>query len=233
MATALRRLTPLTALLTLVLTTGACDTPSAAPPVKPPTQGTGTTGTTGTESSDAPATTPPPAASEVVGPAPADLHDVDWANTPAAGDFCDVPGLVRFDAKGEARATSTVWGPVRVRRGLRVYYGDTDGDHRDEAAVYVGCDDNGFTQNTQIAAGYVVYGRAGKDLVVIGSITPRQKAGPYPTALAWPEFAPGRIIVHEKWYRTNDPHCCPSGDATTVWTRVGNRLIPGAPRISS
>ncbi|MFJ9590640.1 hypothetical protein [Streptomyces acidicola] len=144
-----------------------------------------------------------------------------------------MPGLVRFDAQGEARATSSVWGPVRVIQGREVLYGDTDSDNRDEAVVYVGCDDNGLTQNAQIAAGYVVYGHAGKSLVVIGSITPRQKHGTYPTALAGAEFAPGRIIVHEKWYRTNDPHCCPTGDATTVWTREGNRLTPGDPRITS
>ncbi|MFF4763735.1 hypothetical protein [Streptomyces sp. NPDC001292] len=229
MATALRRITPLTAFLTILLTTSACDTPSPAPPVKPSAQGTVATDA---EPSDASATTSS-ASPEVVGPAPADLHDVDWANTPVSGEFCGVPGLVRFDTKGEARATSTVWGPVRIRSGTEVLYGDTDGDNRDEAVVYVGCDDNGRTQNTQIAAGYVVYGHAGKNLVVIGSITPRQKGGTYPTALAGAEFAPGRIIVHEKWYRANDPHCCPTGDATTVWTREGSGLIPGDPRITS
>lgn len=175
---------------------------------------------TATTSSDGP---------EVVGPAPADLHDVDWANAPASGAFCGVPGLMRFDTKGEARATSPVRGPVRIRSGTEVLYGDT----RDEAVVYVGCDDNGRTQNTQIAAGYVGYGHAGKNLVVIGSITPRQKGGTSPTALAGAELAPGRIIVHEKCYRPIDPHCCPTGDATTVWTCEGNGLITGDPRITS
>ncbi|MFE7273172.1 hypothetical protein [Streptomyces sp. NPDC057623] len=228
MATGLQRINPLTAFLAILLTTSACDTPSPAPPVKPSTQGTAASDA---ESSDASATTSS-AGPEVVGPAPVDLHDVDWTNTPAPGEFCGVKGLVRFDAQSEARAKSTVWGPVRVRRGTEVLYGDTDGDNRDEAVVYVGCDDNGKTQNAQIAAGYVVYGRAGKNLVVIGSITPRQ-SGQYSTALVGAEFAPGRIVVHEKWYRTNDPHCCPTGDATTVWTREDNRLTPGDPRITS
>ncbi|MFD8520653.1 hypothetical protein ACFV2D_11625 [Streptomyces capillispiralis] len=151
---------------------------------------------------------------------------MDWANAPAPGDF------VRFGARGEATATSTVWGTVRVRRGTTVLYGGTDGDHRDEVAVYVGCDDNGATQNTQIAAGYVVYTHAGDDLAVLGSITPQQD-GEYLTALTGAEFAPGRITVHEKWYRTNDAHCCPSGDAVTVWTREGDRLTAGVPRITS
>ncbi|MGX9884489.1 hypothetical protein [Streptomyces sp. NPDC002276] len=229
MTTGLQRITTFTAFLTILLTTGACDTPSPAPAVKPSAQGTVATDA---ESSDASAATSS-ADPETVGRAPADLHDVDWTNTPAPGEFCDVPGLVRFDAKGEARAKSTVWGPVRIIRGAQVLYGDLDGDGRDEAAVYVGCDDDGATQNAQLVAGYVVYGHAGKNLVVIGSITPRQKGGTYSTALVGAEFAPGRIIVHEKWYRPNDPHCCPTGDATTVWTREGDRLIPGAPRITS
>lgn len=229
MATRLRRITTLTAFLTILLTTSACDSPNPAPPVKASAQGTVASDA---ESSDASAT-PSSAGPEAVGTAPADLRDVDWANTPASGEFCGVKGLVRFDAQGEARATSTVWGPVRVRQGTEVLYGDTDGDNRDEAVVYVGCDDNGRTQNAQIAAGYVVYGHAGKNLVVIDSITPQQKSASYLTALAGAEFAPGRITVHEKWYRTGDSHCCPTGDATTVWTREGNRLIPGEPRITS
>ncbi|WP_241839431.1 hypothetical protein [Streptomyces sp. Root1295] len=119
-------------------------------------------------------------------------------------------------------------------RSQQVNYGDFEGDSRVEAAVYVGCDDDGITQNTQIAAGYVVFGRAGKNLVVLGSITAQQESqAAYPTALVRPEFARGRITVHEKWYRFSDAHCCPTGNATTVWTREGHRLAPGAPRVVS
>jgi hypothetical protein len=207
-----------------LLMTGACGAPnprslsnSRPPGRRPP--------------ADEPSTAPPsPAdAPEIVGPAPADLHDVDWQSVPAPGEFCGVPELVRFDARGEALVTSSVWGPVRVRLGRSVFYGDTDGDNRDEAVVRVGCDDNGATQNEEIAAGYVVYAHAGKDLAVLGSITPRQKSRQYHTALARAEVAPGRIIVHEKWWRPNDSHCFPSGDAITVWTREGDRLVPGDP----
>ncbi|MDJ0340976.1 hypothetical protein QMK19_08900 [Streptomyces sp. H10-C2] len=93
---------------------------------------------------------------------------------------------------------------------MNVVYGDTDGDNRDEAAIYVGCSD-GFTQNGQLVAGYVVFIHAGDRLAVIGSITPRQNPpGVYPTALTQLEFAPGRIVVQEKWYRPADAHCCPA-----------------------
>ncbi|WP_312866144.1 hypothetical protein [Streptomyces boluensis] len=175
----------------------------------------------------------PTDAPDVVGPAPRDLHDVDWAEVPVPGEFCGVPGLVRWNADGEAVATSRTWGKVRLSGGLNVQYGDTDGDGRDEAVVYVGCDDNGATQNTQIQAGYVVFDRLGDDLAAIGSITPQQKSASYLTALVRAEFATGRITVYEKWYRANDAHCCPGGDATTVWTREGNRLTPGDPRVTS
>lgn len=226
--TGLPRATPLAALLAVLAVlagTGACDSPSPAPPVE----------SAGRDTS-APATASPSASSVsgpvVVGPAPADLHDVDWARVPVPGTFCDVPGLVRFGGEPETRATSTVWGTVRVSRGKHVLYGDTDGDGRDEAAVYVGCRDT-VTMNAQITSAYVVYTHQGDNLAALGTITPRRKAGPYPTMVVGADFEPGRIVVHEKWWRTNDPHCCPSGDATTVWSRVGDRLTAGTTRVTS
>ncbi|MGW6284437.1 hypothetical protein [Streptomyces sp. NPDC055107] len=226
MANGLRRVLPFTAFLTALLATGACDASDPAPRITPPTQ---------RPASSAPASPPesPRETPSVVGPAPADLRDVDWSEVPVPGEFCGVPGLVRVDAAGEALATSRTWGTVRVRQTRNVLYGDSDGDRRDEAAVFVGCDDNGLTQNADIAVAYVVYGHVGKDLAVIGSVTPRQKSTTNHTALAGVEFAPGRIVVSEKWYRPNDARCCPSGDATTVWTREGDRLTPGAPRVTS
>ncbi|WP_408993500.1 hypothetical protein [Streptomyces sp. 1268] len=219
-----KRTIRLTALLTVLLMAGACDAAKPAPPVTPSTPG---------PTASAPASAPSPGASPAVGPAPADLRDTDWDDVPVPGDFCGIPGLVPVDHTGHAMATSRTWGPVRVTRTKNIVYGDTDGDRRDEAVVFVGCDDNGATQNADIAVAYAVYAGVGKDLVVLGSMTPRQKSAHSHTALARVEFAPGRIIVHEKWYRADDARCCPSGDATTVWTREGDRLKPGAPRVTS
>ncbi|MGW6142274.1 hypothetical protein ACWFRM_11250 [Streptomyces sp. NPDC055144] len=227
MATGLQRIVPLTALLMLALTTSACDTPSPAPPVEP------SGSSAPSRSPDASAASGAAGPDAIVGPAPSDLHDVDWTKVPAPGDYCGVPKLVRFDAQGQATATSTVWGKVRLMRGRTVLYGDTDGDHRDEAAVYLGCDDNGATQNGQIAAAYAVYAHVGKNLGVIGTITPRKKSAAYLTALVGADLSTGRIVAHEKWYRPNDPQCCPTGDATTVWYRHGDRLAPGATRLTS
>ncbi|MBW5482147.1 hypothetical protein GPJ59_09695 [Streptomyces bambusae] len=169
----------------------------------------------------------------MIGPAPADLHDVDWANSLVPGDFCDLPEPVRL-TDGVATATSRTWGTVRVRSGRNVTYGDTDGDQRDEAALHVGCDDNGATMSGQLAVGYVVLSRLGDSLAVLGTITPRQKqTGSYGIGLTQVDFAPGRITVHERWHRPTDPRCCPTGESTTVWTREGNRLVPGEPRVVS
>lgn len=222
------RVAVLTALLLAVLPlAGACDSPSPAPPVGQPS------GDPAGSRSPSPSTTARSAAGPlVVGPAPEDLREVNWAEVPTPGEFCGVPELLRFGSGNEVRATSTTWGTVRVFRSERFAYGDTDGDGRDEAAVYVGCRDT-VTMNAQITSGYVVYARVGDDLAVLGSITPRRKDGAYPTLLTSAEFAPGRIIVHEKWFRPNDAHCCPSGDATTEWLREGDRLAPGTTRVTS
>ncbi|MDI3404102.1 hypothetical protein [Streptomyces cavernicola] len=222
--------TAFSAFLAILLMTGACDAPAPGPRVEPSAGGSEDPGRG--PSSPSP-TAASPDAPQVVGPAPRDLHDVDWAEVPVPGDFCGVPGLVRWNADGQAVATSRTWGTVRLILGREVQYGDTDGDQHDEAVVYVGCDDNGATQNTQLVASYVVFDRVGDNLAAIGTITPQQKSASYTTALVRADFEPGRIIVHEKWYRPNDSHCCPSGDATTFWSREGNHLTPGAPRITS
>ncbi|KOY54387.1 hypothetical protein ADK59_30065 [Streptomyces sp. XY332] len=216
------------ALLTLLLLIGACGSPRPAPPVPPLTPSS----VAAVPDSPSPSPSPSPAQGPVlVGPAPADLHDVDWSKAPVPGEFCGVPGLVTLDAEGNATATSRTWGAVRIRRGTRVAYGDTDGDQRDEAAVYMGCDDNGSTMNGQLVAAYVVFTHQGNGLAALGAITPQQKSALYITALVGLEFAPGRITAHERWYRQTDAHCCPSGNADTVWTREGDRLTPGAPRV--
>lgn len=221
------RVAALTALLAALAMSGACGSPSPGPPVtsapQNPSASASPSGSTAARSSPGPV---------VVGPAPADLRDVDWKRIPVPGEFCGVPRLVRFGSGNETTATSTVWGRVEIVRGPRVLYGDTDDDGRDEAAISVACRDE-VTMNTQITDAYVVYTHVGNGLTVLGSITPRRKAGPYPTMLVSAQFAPGRITVREKWYRPNDAHCCPSGDATTVWLREDGRLTPGTTRVTS
>jgi hypothetical protein len=171
-----------------------------------------------------------------VATAPDDLHDLDWTRVPLPGDFCGVPGLVRF--KGDyAMATSKKWGPVHLTRNLGsrpVIYGDVTGDHRSEAAVGVECDNGGGTASGQLAFAFVVFQGIQGRLTVIGTITP-QKNPPnqHPTLLWELRLTRGRVIANEMWYRPGDGTCCPTGTAVTTWTLRDGHLIPGAPHIIS
>jgi hypothetical protein len=42
----------------------------------------------------------------------------------------------------------------------------------------------------------------------------------------------GKIVVNERWYKSQNPDCCPSGKATTTWTYRDGRLTPGKPVVS-
>ncbi|MFJ8159416.1 hypothetical protein ACIRBY_00640 [Streptomyces sp. NPDC096136] len=195
-----------------------------SPDIRPP----------GTQDPPTPLPGASPAAGGTIGPAPEDLHTVDWAHTPIPGDVCAVPGLVRFDDKGEAWGTSRTWGPVLVNLERDVAYGDIDGDGRDEAGVTIGCHNGGGTAAGRLAWGGVVFGRRGSDLTVIGTLTPRQQLPEaMPTQVARIQIALHQVVVYENWFRDGDSTCCPSGGATTVWAHEGNRLTPGAPRITS
>ncbi|MGW0753316.1 hypothetical protein [Streptomyces sp. NPDC002587] len=219
----------LTVLPGSLLMTGACDAPRQGARIEPATQSP-----EAQDSLTPRPSTSSPEAGEAIGPAPEDLRTVDWAKTPVPGDVCAVPGLVRFDEQGQAWATSRTWGRVLVEISPEVDYGDIDGDGRDEAAVTVGCHNGGGTGGGRLAWGGVVFGRSGGDLAVIGTITTRQRLPQTSaTQIEKMQIAPQQVVVYEKWYRRGDATCCPSGTATTVWTREGNRLVPGDPRITS
>ncbi|MFF4578456.1 hypothetical protein [Streptomyces sp. NPDC001389] len=227
------RLLSLTALPALILLTGACGTPHPGARIEHATQSPDTR----PPGAEDPRTPQPsmssPAAVGTIGPAPEDLHTVDWAHTPVPGDICGVPGLVRFDEKGEAWGTSRTWGPVLVNLQRDVAYGDIDGDGRDEAAVTIGCHNGGGTAAGRLAWGGVLIGRTGGNLTVIGTLTPRQQLPQsMPTQVAF-QIALHQVVVHENWFRDGDSTCCPSGTAITVWTHDGDRLTPGAPQVTS
>ncbi|MGW6418526.1 hypothetical protein [Streptomyces sp. NPDC055055] len=171
----------------------------------------------------------------VIGSAPADLHAMKWAEIPVPGDFCDAPGLVHFDDIGESRANSRTRGQVHLHRGDGPVYGDLDGDGKDEAALTVSCNNGSDTGAGDLIEGSVVFTRLGGQLISIGTLTPQHnppEAGNC-TRIGKVELTPQRITVEEHWYRQTDSTCCPTGKATTVWTREGDRLVPGPPRITS
>ncbi|MBW5481091.1 LppP/LprE family lipoprotein [Streptomyces bambusae] len=227
-----------TSLVGLLLLTAGCGSPAPAPPI-----------TAGGSSAPVPSTPPPSSATPaapstapsgsasagvVVGPAPADLRQVDWAATPFPGDFCDVPGLVRQGSSEEVRENSRTWGRVHLNQYGHMAYGDVDGDGRDEAAMPVSCDNGGGTASGQLVFGYVVFGRSPAGLVALGSLTPRQQpSGVAATRMGGVVLTSRRATVTEHWYRPEDATCCPRGRATTVWTFEGDHVSPGSPSITS
>ncbi|MFF2124283.1 hypothetical protein ACFVW1_02570 [Streptomyces olivochromogenes] len=169
------------------------------------------------------------------GKVPKDLRDLDWAHTAVPGDFCDVPGLITFTS-GEALAQSRTYGKVHTEhRPAEVVYGNVLGDSRVEAALLVGCDNNGGTGSGRIVWAYLVFASEQDKLKVIGVLTPQQ-APPSSGASEFEkvQLTAGRVTAFEKWHRDTDPSCCPSGRAVTTWTpRAGGTLEAGAPRITA
>jgi hypothetical protein len=50
--------------------------------------------------------------------------------------------------------------------------------------------------------------------------------------MAIEEWRPGALVVAEKWYRSSDSTCCPSGLAEVVWTWEDESLVPGPVRVT-
>lgn len=204
----------------------ACSAPGPGPRVTPASV---------TPYSEAPTESAPSAREALsLGAAPADLRDMDWEHARIPGDFCDIPGTVTLGPETEAE--SCTWGTVHVGRvGDEVSYGDITGDGRDEAALYVVCDNRGGTAAGQLAFAFVVLGREAGRLTSLGATTPQHNPpDQHATLLGSVDLAPGKVTVGELWYRESDANCSPSGTAETEWT-VGKdrKLVAGSPRITS
>ncbi len=167
-------------------------------------------------------TSPAGVTSSSLGPAPDDLHGVDWDQATVTGAFCGVEGPVRL-RDGRAEATSTLWGKVFLwtSRPAQVRYGDLDGDGRDEAAVTLGCDDGSGATPWKLALGYgiVVVRSVGGSSELVGEIsaTTMRDDAPHIPSLTEPRLEKGVITVEELWYRPSDGDCCPSAASLTRW----------------
>ncbi len=217
----------LTPLVCLTLAVAGC-APSVGPPItQAPTTPPGVASPPMTQS----ATAAPPAD---LGPAPADLHQLDWASVHVPGDFCAIPAVIELQG-GEAMATSRKFGRVHLGSMQEVTYGDIDGDGRPEAALKVECDNNGGTADGQLGFGAVILTSRHGRLVALGSITPQEQASDaiHVTLLADVQIQRGSVVVHESWYRATDTTCCPTGTALTTWNLHGDQLSPGTPEITS
>jgi hypothetical protein len=163
-----------------------------------------------------------------------DLHSVDWASATLPGAACGATRPIRL-RHSEAYVPSAVfpwWPAVAVYAGSgAVYYGDLDGDGRDEAAVGVVCSNLGGTAAGQLAFASVIFTARRDELRSIGIITPRQPldgaASHVPlVGLAGMKIRRGRVIAREAWYGPSDGTCCASGRARTIWTYERGRLRP-------
>ena len=155
------------------------------------------------------------------------LHHVYWPNVPISGQFCSVPGIVRLK-DGQATGVSTKWGPVDFYQAGSTIYGELGG--ADLAAVTVWCDNGGGTADSQIAQAYILFEIVGGKLSALGAITAQEQPSSdvpvsYITKIT---FSQDTVAAHEAWYRGNDPTCCPSGTAVTIWTYAHGQLISPA-----
>jgi hypothetical protein len=160
------------------------------------------------------------------------LHNVNWPDASIPGKFCDVPGTVRLNG-GTATVSSSRWGNAELNEYPPVIYGNLGSSAGEIAAVNVWCT-VGATADAQRADSYIIFTGAGGKLAAIGAIVPQeQPAGVHVSLIHTITISPGTVTEHESWYRQNDPTCCPSGKATTVWTYANGELAPGTPDITS
>jgi len=166
-----------------------------------------------------------------------DLHTVDWNNVAVPGRSCLLTHDIQLHGGRALLPDNTNGHPVRPgSNGTRyddlelngpVVYGDFEGGAPDDAAVSLGCSNNGGTADGAILYSVAVYsGRTGRP-VSLGLITPQhQPEHVLPTLLTVAAITPGTITVHEDWYGPNDMTCCPRGRATTTWTLSAGKLVP-------
>jgi hypothetical protein len=217
----------ITAVALTPLTLAAC-TSTAHRQSQSPATAQGTPAQTLPVSATAQSVTPAAAPS---GPA-FNLHNVNWPDASIPGQFCDVPGTVRLNG-GTATASSSRWGNVELNEYPPVIYGNLGSSVGEIAAVNVWCT-VGATADAQRSDSYIIFTGAGGKLAAIGAIVPQeQPAGVHVSLIHTITISPGTVTEHESWYRQDDPTCCPSGKATTVWTYANGKLAPGTPDITS
>ena len=179
----------------------------------------------------------PPSTSTTSTTAPAlDLHSVDWMTTTVPGPVC--PGVTApIQLSGGQATIPTPAGldagtpQLAVSEGT-VVYGDLYGNGRDVAAVNVLCSNTGGTADGQLESSWVVFSGASGTPTALATLLPQQASSAgnhvamFDAGSAGIVIASGQITTHEAFYGSNDPTCCPSGRATTVWTLANGTFSP-------
>jgi hypothetical protein len=112
-------------------------------------------------------------------------------------------------------------------------YGNLIGGERGYvAALDVWCSNTGDMAAGQLRDSWVIYTGTASGVRVIGVLAPQQPADPrahvpiFAVGRRAIDIRPGQVIVHESWYSRKDSDCCPSTQATTVWTYAGGKFSP-------
>ncbi|HEY5252612.1 MAG TPA: hypothetical protein VIJ09_13160 [Acidimicrobiales bacterium] len=119
-----------------------------------------------------------------------------------------------------------------ISASLPVVYGDLYGTGRDVAALNVFCATTGGTADGQLQDSWVIFADNAGTLDALTTLTPQQPpaAGSHVPILSSEQggivIQPGKITVQEGWYGQNDFTCCPTGQATMVWTFSGGAFTP-------
>jgi len=121
---------------------------------------------------------------------------------------------------------------VDVSESASVVYGDLFGTGQDVAALNVWCANTGGTADGQVQNSWVIFTDMARTLETLTTLTPQQHstAGSHvPFFDSDPggiQIQPGHITVREAWYGQSDGTCCPTGQATTVWTFTRGAFTP-------
>jgi hypothetical protein len=156
-----------------------------------------------------------------------DLRQVDWDDIALPGSVCGLGHSVQL-RKGYATVPGPAdgWWSVVVIQVSGESYGELVGG-LDVASVLVDCNNGGGTADGQLTFLDLVFSLSHGSLRVLGVLTPQQPLSP--SASHVPLLGPGRIghgeiVVPEFWYGPDDPTCCSTGRAKTIWVYAGGKL---------
>jgi hypothetical protein len=164
------------------------------------------------------------------------LHDIDWRKVLLPGGACGSSRPIRFHRSSSGYWGAAIhpdvdlvwWNPVAVFPPSDVSVGRLANGHQD-AAVVVGCANDGGTADGQLAFSVVVFEAVGRTLRVAGILRPHAPLNPYlghVPLVSVKRMSRGQVVVGETWYGAYDGTCCGSGRATTVWTYRGGHFHP-------
>jgi hypothetical protein len=175
----------------------------------------------------------------------ATIEGVDWADVEIPGSLCGVAGTIQLHG-----GTATLTGSKLARPpqfptvdvaaegspdSAPITYGNLLGGGTDAAGDQVFCNNGGGTADGELAQGWVIFTESGSLLQTVGVVTPQKASAPganipYVSSIA---IAPGQVTASEVFYNSSDPTCCPSGQATTVWSYAHGSLTPGPTEVEA